>query len=400
MKSKYALIVLFFLVVSSQNCEAQKVLKLAQNGTVLQTDYLTKIPFRYVNNHIFIDVSVDGTVYNFLFDSGADFCLIDVNHLKNGSYKKIKVVKTSGSSFKTQKTQLIKFSQFSIADVDFAEIGAAIMDLSFINKEYHCLEKPIAGIIGSTLLRKSNWQIDYEDHEILFSDDISKLNVSKESFAIDFIEKSWGSPLVNVNINGTNKIFTLDTGSSGKITTGVEYLEKLDTSNYVAINREDKLKNSYTNYIVEIKQMNIGDITLGNHTISLEDGVSSLIGNVFFEHFNITLDWKNNKMHLDPIKELNARPYSDFEVTLKPNFATNKIQISGVYNTDAAKGKFTVGTEILKINETDVSNFSKSELCEFFENEWKEIRLNDSMTIATEKGVFDLSKSKLYKDIP
>ena len=155
MKKKHIALFIIFLVFSSVDCLSQKVVRLAKGGNVMQTDYLTKIPFRYENNHIFIDVFINGTKYNFLFDTGADFCIIDINHIKDVDYKKVKTVKNSGSSFKTQKSQLVEVSNLSIFDIDFNEIGAAIMDLSFINADYSCSERPIAGIIGATLIRKA-----------------------------------------------------------------------------------------------------------------------------------------------------------------------------------------------------------------------------------------------------
>lgn len=386
------IVLLLFLIFNTINCLSQKIIRLAEGGNVSQVNFTSKIPFRYVNKHIFIDVSINGTTYNFLFDSGADFSVIDTNYVKNADFKKIKEVKTSGSSFEKQKTQLIEFSTITISDIQFNKIGAAIMDLSFINDDYPCFNTPVAGVIGATLLRKAIWQINYANREIIISDDLTKINVPGEAFKFEMISKSWGSPLVNVTINGIDKTFTLDTGSSGNITTGTEFKSELNAVNYVAIAKEDKSKSTYTNYVSRIEQIRISDLNFQNQLISLEKGVSSLVGNEFFENYLTTFDWKTNTVFLELNNLEKTKTFSDFEILFKPNYSTNKIEINGIYNKELSKNDFSIGTSILTINEIDVSNLSKHELCEFWGVDWEKIRLNERIVIETELGKSELLK--------
>ncbi len=59
MKIKFLLIFLF-LVLNSIVGRSQKIIRLAKKGAVVQSDYFSKIPFRYENKHIFIDVIING----------------------------------------------------------------------------------------------------------------------------------------------------------------------------------------------------------------------------------------------------------------------------------------------------------------------------------------------------
>ncbi len=393
-----SLLLLLFLVLNSIPSHSQKIIRLAKKGAVVQSDYSLEIPFRYENKHIFIDVTINGEIYNFLFDTGFDISAIDINHIKNSSFKKVLKKNVSGSSFENHKIQFIEIATLSISGIDFNETGASIIDLSFINKDYPCSEKPIAGVIGANLLRKANWQIDYKNGIILFSDTISKFNISEKAFEFDMISKGWGSPSVNVNINGIDKRFTLDTGSSGKITTGIEFQKELnfykDKVNYIPITRKGKRKSeqTYTNYYALIEQINIGDLYLKEQIISLEKGVSSLIGNELFENFKITIDWKNNTFFLDPIKEINKDKLVDYEIIIKPNYTTTKIEINGFYDNSLTEKNYIIGTEILMINGINVSEFSTQMLCEFWKNEWKKIKKQEKIVIETQKERIELAK--------
>ncbi|MEZ4951434.1 MAG: retropepsin-like aspartic protease [Saprospiraceae bacterium] len=398
MKRKDLLVLLILLVLNSISCLSQKIVRLAENGWVTQTNYSTTIPFRYEGKHIFIDLSINGVTYNFLLDTGADFCIIDTNYVKNADYKNVKKVKVSGSSIDKQKIQLIELKKVSIADIDFNGIGTAIMDLSFINEDHPCSNRPITGVIGASILRKANCQINYKNQEITFSDNLNNLSVPDNAFELKMIDKTWGSPMVNVKINDLNKDFILDTGSSGNLTSGKEFLKELDTINFIGITRENKLRNPYTNYYFQISAIDFGSLLLEDHVISLEEGVASLIGNRFFENFIVTFDWNRKLVFLEPTLELKASPVNDFEVILKPNYFTNKIQIEGIYTRNLAGNNFSIGTEILKINEVDVSGFSKQELCNFWENDWESIRLKNRIILETAQGKIELVKMDLFKD--
>ncbi|MFK8039551.1 MAG: aspartyl protease family protein [Crocinitomicaceae bacterium] len=396
MKKNNLLLLLIFLVFNSLNCVSQKILRLAENGNVTQTNYSSTVPFRYENKHIFIDVSINGKIYNFLFDTGADFCIIDENYISSADFRNVKKVKTTGSSFEKQKTQLIELTKVNISGIDFNKIGAAIMDLSFINDDFPCSNKPITGVIGATILRKSNWQINYANHEIIFSDNLLNLSISDNAFELEMTHKTWGSPKVNVKINGVDKEFIIDTGSSGEITTSSDYKQELDTVTFVTINKEDKSKKAYVNYYAKIADIKIGDLVLENRIISLEKGVSSLIGNELFENFTVTFDWQNEMVFLESEEEIISKPLLDFEIQFKPNYLSNKIEFKGLYNEELSGKNFEIGTEILTINGIDVSNFSNEELCNFWNIEWKKIKLYERIIIETEMGKTELVKSDLF----
>ena len=353
-----------------------------------------EMPFRYDNQHLFVDVDIEGRIYNFLFDTGFDFTAIDLSLADKIEYEEILKYKVSGSSFKKHKIQFIALEKVSLSGIDFKEIGASFDDLSFINKDYACAERRVDGVIGANLLRHANWQIDYEKRVIRFSDKTSNFNFSENVIKIPMNSKGWGSPSVKLIINGVEKSFKVDTGSSGSITTGIEFKKEL-SKNPKKVACTSVLRGKaqlYENYFASVEQMRAGDLMLNDQMISLEKGVSSLLGNQLFEHFMVTVDWVNNQLLLDPIKKLESSSLFDFDLLLKPNYITNKIEISGLYNRDLMESGFTIGQEILTINGNDVTLFSKEELCEYWNQEREAISMQDKLTIETINGTKVLLK--------
>ena len=400
MKIKASIIILFLFSIST-SCNVQKALRLAKQGSVAQSDYYAVIPFKYVNKHIFIDVEINKEKYYFILDSGADFSIIDPSFVKNVDYKKVTEVGVGGSSIKQQKTELVEISAMRISNIEFKTFGAALMDLSFINNNYPCNTRPIAGIIGANILRKTNCQIDFANSNLVFSDNISKLNITSKVAEFNLIPKSWGSPLVIANINGIEKTFTLDTGSSGGITTSTDFRKELNNVDknikYTSITKSDQLKMKFNNYYTQIDNIYFGELNLSKQLISLENGVSSLIGNEFFENYRITFDFQNNKLLLDLPNEVIDKSLVDYEIQLKPNYVSNRIEVSGIYNLEMSTNDYEIGTLILTIDEIDVSNFSHDELCDFWENKWCKIQLKDKIAIKTEKRTFELVKNEYIK---
>ena len=89
----------------------------------------------------------------------------------------------------------------------------------------------------------------------------------------------------------------------------------------------EAMQKSYTNYYIPIEHIKVGNLDLKNQIISLEKGVSSLIGNELFENFIITFDWKNNTVFLEPKKKIVNEKFFDFEIIFKLNYTNNKIEI-------------------------------------------------------------------------
>ena len=377
------------LLLFQFSVQGQSMRKLVTQGNVAAKNYFVEIPFGYESRHLFIDVEINNKTYNFLFDTGFDMSVADKSILEDIEFKSGSKAKTTGSSFEKTRVVYGTTPKISIGQVEFKSIGIGLMDLEFINESCR-YSRHVDGVIGANLLRKSNWQIDYEKLVIRFSDKTSALKRSENAVVLDMISKGWGSTLLDIQIADLTTKFKFDTGSSGKLTIGPDFLEALKAQNnnlqYATSTRGNELtKNeSYQNHMVLIDSIAVGSIALTNQIISLEKDVSSLLGNQFLENYLVTIDWKNNKLYLDPVKQVQNDTLSTHGLILSPNLSSNQIEIVGMYDTKVDYD-VKVGSKISAINGQDVSNFTTSELCDFWKTVWPEIKSEEQINIIVQE---------------
>ena len=267
---------------------AQNGKQISKNGFVKQKDYFVEIPFNYLNKHIYIEVIISDKKYNFLFDTGCEITTIDPKIANEINYKLVKEISVSGSSIPNQKSSIIKLPNISISNLNYEDIYAMILDLPFMKETAG--NKKIDGIIGNNLMRKSKWQIDYAKKVIRISSQIDRFENIQTAKKIELNKKDWGLGYVNIELNDQTHKFIFDLGSSGEFTANlsfVKFLKEKDT-----LIQQDK----QTFFVGKIK---IGEIILNNKSITLEKYVSSLLGNVFFENYMLTIDWDKNILFLN-----------------------------------------------------------------------------------------------------
>ena len=282
------ILILSILYVTITNCFGQNNKQISKNGFVNQKDYYVEIPFNYINKHIFIEVIIAEKNYNFLFDTGSEVILVDLEFAKEINYKVIKEIEVSGSSTAKQKNSLIELPNISISNIKFEKIYAMLLDLNFLKRDYESLK--ISGIIGANLMRKCKWQIDYNKKVICVSDNIEKFNISETAKKIKLNNENWGLGYVDLEINNKKHKFIFDLGSGGKFTANHSFIQNLNEK--TAIISEAKQK-------FELDKITLGEIILNKPSIVLEKDVSSLIGNAFFEDYLLTIDWDKNILFLN-----------------------------------------------------------------------------------------------------
>jgi predicted aspartyl protease len=121
-------------------------------------DGIVHIPFRYDNNHIFVDVKLQGgKTASFMLESGADFTLL------NASFAREVGIKSSGNSSMDSAGGPVSMSfadgqTLSLPGLDITVDRMVVMDLDGL--------APVAGwrlqgLLGNDVLRSFTVQIDY-----------------------------------------------------------------------------------------------------------------------------------------------------------------------------------------------------------------------------------------------
>lgn len=388
-KFKFFILLTFLSVFSlTSNAQADKLLEWANQGTVANENYNSEIPFRYVDGYIFLDVIQNNKKYNFIFDTGAEATVIDKSIIDEFQYKPFSTSTVSGPVITNEDVKTIALSSIYISDVEFVNIGAVSVDLKFAKTKF-C--NKVDGIIGSTLLKKTTWQIDYDKQVIRLSDNISNLIPQQPAYKLDINlpSKGWGTETIDLNIDGYVSKFNFDTGNGReKMVANPSKLKEFKVKDKGSI-VEYGFKKSASDYKFIAESVSLGNLELNNQSVSLQNevGNNQLLGNRFFENFMVTIDWEKHQVYLEPTKEILADEPIGFEIDFKPNFESNTIEIATGLKSYTKEHKIEEEAILLKVNETDVSNFSHQELCDFWNSEWPKITDAEKLNIViSQKG--------------
>lgn len=285
---------LFLLLILLSGCSGAKLLSVATEGEVTQDGFTKTIPFDYAaTKHLFIDVVIEGKTYNFLFDTGWDVTSISQELGDVLGIKKVAKQTVTGSSMEKHKTKFGFLPKLTIAGIDFQNIGVGMEDLSFITST-RSDGKKVDGVIGANVLKKLYWQIDYNKQTIKFSDKLKNLAPSKKAYQVPMISKNaydWGANKIEVQLNNSLEQFVFDTGSYGSFTGGFDLKERLASTQSIT-----KIEGN----VITIENLTLGEITLKNTEVNIEEGVALLLGNGFLENYTVTMDWKNKVLYLNP----------------------------------------------------------------------------------------------------
>lgn len=359
-------------------------------GTIVNQNFFNEIPFELVNDLIIVKVEIDSKSYNLAFDSGAEIHALDERIASQINFKTIKKLKVNSTTGSKRGQLLAEIPELSIDGIKFNNTAAVFLDLSAIDKMIGCY--PIHGLLGNNLMRKSNWQIDYQNKVIRVTDDFSKLKTSNDAHRLKMNAGKSGNIYFDIKIAGKNITSTFDTGYNGKLKVnemtllkGLPYqtVEGILGANAVGVTKGE------VSYAI-VKNFQIEDIEFQNQQVDFNKESSSLIGNGFWKNFTLTIDWKNDELILDPKNEFEKDSLEFFELIIAPNYEKNIIEIhkriKGIKNhTD-----ISIGTQVLKVNEYDVSNLEDTKLCDFWRTEWKEIKNQNSIQLV----IFQDNKEK------
>lgn len=393
----------FFLLISLifSSCFMSKNIRLAKKGNVKQSNFNKEFDFEYYNDLIIVEVIIDGKKLHFIFDTGAFLSVIDEKVLGGLQTEVMSKSKARSSSGKAEKKPIISIDEMEIGGVKFQNTSAIVVDFSGIQGAFGCHQ--VDGLIGNNLMRKANWQIDYQKKIINVTDQISNLEVSEKAYSFNLGRRKWGNTALPVKINGLTRNFTFDTGFSGFLRSNLKYRNKLINngldSSSVSVQGElgFDLYGRYkaVSHRVMVPTIGIDKIKLDNKIVQFKGSGSSLLGNGFYENYLLTLDWDEHQLYLDAVKQVDADSLNVFQLQIVPNYKTNQLQVSGTWVEHPLEKPIASGTQILKVNKHNLSNLSKDELCQFWDETWIHLKKRETIEIETKQGKVTLTKKLL-----
>lgn len=289
-----------FLFLLTISCSSSKIVSLATQGDLSKENFNVEIPFYYLEKYIYVDVLINGKSYPFLFDTGTDITYVDQSLADEIDFTPVKEYNTTGSSIEDIKLQYGFLSSLNFGGIEFSDFGIGLQDLSHV-KSCFSDNRKIYGILGANILRKGYWQINYQQQSMKCSNTIENFQPSSDAIKISMIPKSksgWGITRIRLEVNGVVENFVFDTGSYGSFTGNPAFLKKLEKGDNPLVELVEKSKAGKRKYGFE--KMLLDTLELSDQELMIEEKVSLLIGNDFWEEYVVTIDWKKNELYLQP----------------------------------------------------------------------------------------------------
>ena len=193
---------LFLILVLLVNIFGCSVTKIQKEGTVFPENFDFETEFTTQKSTIILPVEINGVLKNFLFDTGADFNVIQ-RDLTLG-----KVSNIGGASKRKAKMGEEYVQSMKIGNVDFKNTFAKNGDLAGLKEQI----PNFGGLIGQPIINKANWLINYPNKKLR----ISNQNLADSSFKTLKIISEDGIPYTFISINETIYKVLIDFGSSSE----------------------------------------------------------------------------------------------------------------------------------------------------------------------------------------
>ncbi len=343
-------------------------------GSVINKNYTTDIPFEWSGDLPIITVNINGKDHKFLFDTDAPTTIPEhlVNELQLQTVgDPIKLYDSDGRQL---ERFLYKLPLLKIGDISFKDY--VVMSDDFKSKfPLSCLG--FDGIFGYNYMKDLIIKLDYMNQKITFSDkEIPHKNYTP--VAIHF--RPVQGPVVEIELPFAKGNFIIDTGKNTDIQLGdTGVIPEMDKLNYeyrdtrgtysssIGGQNTDRQKREYllTDFTIS------PSLKIKSFPMSVDQSHSFLIGNQFLKHFNIIIDFPNQKAYFQNTKDgaINEGFIETFGFV--PFWNENDgLFISAITDkTPASKANLKVGDKIVTLSGKDVSNMKESEFCSLMLNE-------------------------------
>lgn len=305
--------------VNTSNAVDEGLFNRPSNGTAYRISRPVSVPFDYSQREIVIKGRINGSEeLDFLLDTGASDTIIDrrvaAEHYltKMGQYD---IAAMAGMV--TARSSSIK--RFELGNLLMNDVPARILDLSAQSRQ---MGKQIAGIIGTNVISKFLVTLDYGKPAVIFAD-IDATARPPKAAATPFTQKQ--APFVKALFNGKDEqVLLFDTGAAfNHIPPNVaqKYLGS-DPANV----RHSTEGTGLDGRPLQLGRLSIETVSvagLPSHKVSFtypvgeaavktaskgmsreggffQDSSLGILGNPFFQNFIVTIDYKFNRLMLQP----------------------------------------------------------------------------------------------------
>jgi predicted aspartyl protease len=357
-----ALASLLPVIVLMSACNYVKNINLLTSGSLDREDFVQTIPFDYKKDLIVVKAKINGRQEKrqFIFDTGAFDSKIEIG-LADKLNLHTKASKTNSTAQGiSQKIEVTQLESIELGETVFTDISAGKL-----RYDEHSASQCIAphGIIGANLTKLAHWKIDYHNREIQFSDNPVKRS-DKEYYSLDFDKPMLsGTPEIEIKVGGKMVLGVLfDTGYNGGLILPARLADSFPAPNErIYFDRSTSGIFGTNTDTLTSKQL---EVSIGGYAINIPVAFSSigkaLLGNDILEHFEVFIDYDQNRIELHPVENVQV----DSPYAFIPGILNDSLW---VVNRTSAKLPFSLGDTLQSINGKKPADLYNS-FCDYFLN--------------------------------
>lgn len=355
-------------------------MRIQTQGKVVNPSFYKTIDCQMEQDLLFVEVVIKGKPYSFIYDTGAEVCVIDKEIVDQWPDVRRKSGKMTGSNRNTIKTEVITCPDMHIADVIFKDFKGFSVDLSPIKHFIGCAE--VHGIIGNNVMRKASWQIDYEMKKITFTDLPNKLQFSDDVLTYKMDAPRYGNVYLPVAIASDTFWCIFDSGYTGfcriNDTSTLASNDYLTLAGITGSNIHSVIKGDYA--LMLPPSIAFPHATYEDKLVKVQHGVSNLLGNEYFKHYKVTVDWPNDLLYLDPALPLKNESLNRFPVHFRVNYSTNQLEVVQIVKGYGDVYEELIGNPVIQFNGKQVPQGEPDALCGFWEEQYNAIKEMNQFT--------------------
>ncbi|MEM6845744.1 MAG: aspartyl protease family protein [Bacteroidota bacterium] len=338
---------------------------------------LSHIPFTLHDNHIFINIEVNGSrPLRFIFDTGAATTVI--------SEKEADRLDISHDGFSTVRSRrgpkFVYYSSYNKLQIGQVALSRVKMVHLSLGHLYRALDTEVHGIIGQDILEKYVVEINYDQSTIILHD--PPTYAAPSGYHQQTFDLIGGRPYIDGSFRLNNGEllsgkFQLDNGSGSFVTLYSPFVEEHQLTRKIGRTQQTYTMNFSgaidRNFAGRLQEFEFGWFSLSDIPIRLnqsryykkafKDGIGH-IGNALLKRFNIVLDYHNKQSYWQPNQSFAnefALAYSGLVV--QSDNQEEKVVIRHVFeDSPADEAGFTPDDEIVQINNISADGRSSHEV--------------------------------------
>jgi len=275
--------------------------------TFLSRTRQTALPFRFVNNHIYVDVKLNGRVFPMLVDTGAANVMTPTTARRLG-LRPVGDARVWGAGDMSEAAAFTRVNTMAVGGIQFRNQLFAVVPLEALSEIEGV---PFHGMIGYELFKRAVGKIDYEAR-ILSLTHPAVWNASDAGTAVPFVFNGT-VPEIEGDIDGIAASFDVDTGSRMSVGLHSPFVLRHGLRARFRPSIEAVtgwgLGGPSQGTVARVKRLRLGPIAVDGVVVDMSrqtQGVLSHavpagnIGSGLLRRFTITLDYQRQRIHFAP----------------------------------------------------------------------------------------------------